>query len=128
MSEGPVDRELADLAVVRVDVGAAAVLEVATDRVVVVAVDGWDRALLDCGADLVWMRAVADQVAAAERRIDFEPLDLSECRLERGKVRVDVADNGDAVQTSSSSRASSRLGSEIAFISIGLGGAPRMSS
>jgi hypothetical protein len=40
VGECPFDGELADFAVVFVDVGAAAVLEVAADRVVVVAVDG----------------------------------------------------------------------------------------
>jgi hypothetical protein len=53
VGERPVDGELADLAVVAVDVGAAAVLEVAADRVVVVAVDRRDLAFLDRCARLV---------------------------------------------------------------------------
>jgi hypothetical protein len=53
MRERPVDRKLADLAVVLVDVGAAAVVEVARDRVVVVAVD---PALGEKGANLVGVR------------------------------------------------------------------------
>jgi hypothetical protein len=84
--EGPVDRALAELAVALVAIGAAAVLEVARDRVVVVAVDGRDRALLDERADLVRVRAVADQVAPAVNALDAEFLDASERCLERRQV------------------------------------------
>ena len=63
--ECPVDRQLPDLALVRVTVGAAAILEVAGDRVVVVAIDRRNATLLDQGADLVRVGPVADQVAAA---------------------------------------------------------------
>ena len=66
--ERPLDRALPELAVVRRDVRAAAVVEVARDRVVVVAVDRRDLALGDQRADLVGVRAVADQVAAAVDR------------------------------------------------------------
>ena len=95
MGERPVDRLLPELAVVLRDVRAAAVLEVARDRVVVVAVDGGDRALLDQRADLVRMRAVADQVAAAVDALDAELLDVVERRLERRQVAVDVGDHRD---------------------------------
>ena len=107
VGERPVDGELTDRAVVLVDVGAAAVLEVAADRVVVVAVDRRDAAFLDQGADLVRMRAVADQVAAAVDGVDGKAVDLGERRLERGQVGVDVGDHGDAVHTRSLSRATS---------------------
>ena len=59
------DRLLPELAVVLGDVRAAAVIELAADRVVVVAVDRRDPALLDQRAHLVRMRPVADQIAAA---------------------------------------------------------------
>jgi hypothetical protein len=52
--ERPVDRELADLTIVLVDVCAATVLEVAADRVVVVAVDGGDLPSFDELADVIW--------------------------------------------------------------------------
>ena len=66
--ECPVHRALSKLAVMRGDIRAAAVLEVACDGVVVVAVDRRNVALGDQGADLVGVRAVANEVAAAERR------------------------------------------------------------
>ncbi len=47
LEEVLVDREPADLAVVGGDVGAAAVVQLAGDRVVVVPVDGRDRPLLE---------------------------------------------------------------------------------
>ena len=70
VGERPVDRKLTDRSVVPVDVGAAAVFEVAPDRIVVVAVDGRDRAVFDPGADLVRVGAVADEVAAAVDGVD----------------------------------------------------------
>jgi hypothetical protein len=73
---------------VPVDVGAAAVFEVAPDRVVVVAVDGRDRVVFDPGADLVWVRAVADEVAAAVVGVDLELVDPGERGLERRLVAV----------------------------------------
>ena len=63
--ERPRDRSLPELAVVLGDVRAAAVVELAADRVVVVAVDRRDLALLDQPAHLVRVRAVADEVPAA---------------------------------------------------------------
>ena len=64
-----------------VDVGAAAVVVVARDRVVVVAVDRRDPALLDQRADFVRMRAVTDQIAAAVHALDAELLDPVERRI-----------------------------------------------
>ena len=109
--ERPVDRLLAELAVVRGDVRAAAVLEVAGDRVVVVAVDRRDLALGDQRAHLVGMRAVADQVAAAVDALDPELVDARERGLQRGQVGVDVGDDGDGVGHGFSVRRSERTGS-----------------
>jgi hypothetical protein len=95
MGECPVDRLLAEFAVVSVDVGAAAVFEVAADGVVVVAVDRRDLHLLHEGADLVGVGAVADQVAAAVDLLDAELLDAGQGGLERGQVGVDVGDDCD---------------------------------
>ncbi len=86
-----------ELAVVRVDVGAAAVLEVPRDRVVVVAVDRRDRPLLDQRAHLVGVRAVADQVPAAVDALDLELVDPPERGLERREVGVDIGDHRDGV-------------------------------
>jgi hypothetical protein len=44
------------------------------------------------------VRPVADEVPAAEDGVDLEALDLGESRLERGQVRMDVGDDGDALQ------------------------------
>ena len=97
VGERPFDRALSEVAVVLGHVGAAAVVEVARDRVVVVAVDGRDAALLDQRADLVGVRAVADQVAAAVDTRDAELLDALERRLQCGEVGVDVGDDSDAL-------------------------------
>ena len=91
--ERPGDGLLAELAVVLVDVRAAAVLEVAGDRVVVVAVDRRDLPLGDQRADLVRMWPVADQVATAEDPRDPELVDALERSLERRQVAVDVGDH-----------------------------------
>jgi hypothetical protein len=93
--ERPLDGQLSDLSVVRGDVGAAAVVEVAADRVVVVAVEGWDRLRFDRRADFVRVRSVADQVAAAVDAFHAESLDFGEGGLERRQVRMDVGDHGD---------------------------------
>jgi hypothetical protein len=93
--ERPLDRPLAQFAVVAVAVGAAAVLEIAADGVVVVAVDRGDCALLDQGADLVRVRAVAHQVAAAVDGVYIRPLDRLEYGLEGRQVGVDVGDDRD---------------------------------
>jgi hypothetical protein len=74
-------RALSEFAVVLVAVGATAVLEIAGDGVVVVAVDRGDPALLDQTADLVRVRAVADQVAAAVDDVHTRPVDRLEYRL-----------------------------------------------
>jgi hypothetical protein len=58
--ERPLDGQLSDLAVVRVSVGAAAIMEVPADRIVVVAVDRRDLPVFDQRADSVRMRPVAD--------------------------------------------------------------------
>jgi hypothetical protein len=89
----PLDRAPAQLAVVLVAVGAAAVVEVARDRVVVVSVDSRDGALLDQRADLVRVRAVADQIPAAVDGLNARPLDRLQYRLERRQVGVDVGDD-----------------------------------
>ena len=96
--ERPGDRLLSELAVVLRDVGAAAVVQVAGDRVVVVAVDRRDLALLDQRADLVGMRAVPDEVTTAVDLVDTDRVDRGEARLERRQVAVDVGDHGDPVQ------------------------------
>ena len=93
VGERPVDRELPQLAVVRGDVGAAAVFEVASDCVVVVAVDRGDTPLGDQRADLVGVWSVADQVAAAVDAFDTERVDPRERGLKRGKVAVYVRDD-----------------------------------
>ena len=96
MRERPLDGELAELAVVGGDVGAAAVVEVAGDRVVVVAIDRRDLALGDQRAHLVGVRAIADEVAAAVDALDAELVDAPERRLQRGEIGVNVGDDGDA--------------------------------
>lgn len=65
--ERPIDGSLAELAIVLGDVRAAAVLLVASDREVVVSVDGRDLALGDQGDDLVGVRVVADQIGGFTR-------------------------------------------------------------
>jgi hypothetical protein len=94
--ERPVDRKLADLAVVLVDIGAAAVVEIAGDRIVVVSVDGRDAALFDQRADLVRVRAVSDQVAAAIDGLRRQLIDSLESGLEGRKVGVRIGEEGDA--------------------------------
>ena len=74
---------LSELAVVLGDVRATAVLEVPSDGVVVVPVDRRDAALLDQPADLVGVRAVADEVAAAVDALDAQLLNSLERRLPR---------------------------------------------
>jgi hypothetical protein len=100
--ERPCDRALSEFAVLLRHVGTAAVLEVARDRVVVVAVDRRDAALLDQRAHFVRMGAVADQIAAAVDPLDAELLDARERRLERRQVAVDVGDDGDALHAAPS--------------------------
>ena len=95
MRERPFHRVLAEFAVVRRDVRAAAVVQVAGDGVVVVAVDRRDLALGDQRADLVGMRAVADEVAAAVDALDAQLVDARERGMQRGEVAVDVGDDGD---------------------------------
>jgi hypothetical protein len=80
VGERPVDRQLSDLAVVPGDIGAAAVVEVPADRVVVIAEDRRNRTRRDERADLVRSRAVADEVAAAVDRVDAESVDRGERR------------------------------------------------
>jgi hypothetical protein len=77
------------------DVRATAVVELAGDREVVVAVDRRDLTLRDERADLVGVRAVPDEVTAADDPADPEPLDALERRLEGGEVGVDVGDDRD---------------------------------
>lgn len=100
MCERPLDRELPVLAIVLVDIGAAAVVEVAGDCVVVVSVDGRDAALFDQLADFVRVRAVSDQVAAVIDGLRPQLIDSLERGLERRKIGVRVGDDCDA-QTSS---------------------------
>jgi hypothetical protein len=95
VGERPRDRLLAELAVERGGVEAAAVFEVAGDRVVVVAVDGRDLALLDRRADLVRMRPVTDEVAAAGDPLDAALFGPRERRLQGRKVGVEVGDDRD---------------------------------
>jgi hypothetical protein len=73
--ERPLDGSLPELAILLVDVRTTAVLEIAGDRVVVVAVDRRDRALGNPRADLVGMRAVPDEIAAAVEVGDAELID-----------------------------------------------------
>jgi hypothetical protein len=93
--ERPPHRTLPDLAILGGRVEAAAVVQVARDRVVVVAVDGRDAAVLDHAANLVRARAVADKVAAAVDVVDAELLGPAKHGLERRHVGVDVGDDGD---------------------------------
>jgi hypothetical protein len=104
VGERPLDGALTELAVALGDVGAAAVLEVAREGVVVVAVDRREAQLLDPRAHLVRVGAVADEVAAADQRIDVERLDGLKARLERGEVAVDVGDDRDAVEAAEARR------------------------
>jgi hypothetical protein len=97
-------RKLADRALVGVAVGAAAVLEVAGDRVVVVAVDRRDAARLHQRADVVRVQSVADEVAAAVDRLDPKLGDPGERGLERRQVGVNVGDDGDALAHAAPSR------------------------
>jgi hypothetical protein len=91
--ERPGDRLLPELAVVRRHVRAAAVVFIARDRVVVVAVDRRDLALLYEGANVVWIGPVADQVPAAIDPLDAECLYALERSLQGGEICVDVRDN-----------------------------------
>jgi hypothetical protein len=84
--ECPVDRALPELAVLLVAVGAAAVVEVAGDGVVVVAVDRGDAAPLDQGANLVRVRPVADQIAAAVDGVNTSPLDRQSTASRAGRL------------------------------------------
>ena len=96
--ERPRDGPLPELAVVLGHVRAPAVVELARDRVVVVAVDRRDRAVLDQAADLVRVRAVADEVPAAEQPVDADRVDRLKARLERRQVPVDVGYDRDTLQ------------------------------
>jgi len=96
--ERPCDGARPELAVLGRDVRAAAVLEVAGDGVVELAVDGRDLALGDERADLVGMRAVADEVVAAVAVLHAEFVDA----FQRGEVGVDVGDDRDGVTASRS--------------------------
>ena len=98
MRERPHDRLLAELAVVLGDVRAAAVVQLAGDRVVVVAVDRRDPAVLNQRAHLVRMRAVADEIPAAVERVDADRIDRLEAGSERREVGVDVGYDGYALQ------------------------------
>jgi hypothetical protein len=93
--ERPVHRQLAKLAIALVPIGAAAVLEVAAHRVVVVAVDRGDLALLDEPADLVRVRPIADEISAAVDRVHFGLIDRLQHRLQGRQVRVDIGDDRD---------------------------------
>lgn len=44
------------------------------------------------------MRAVADEVPAAEQPVDADRVDRREARLERRQVAMDVCDDRDALQ------------------------------
>ena len=81
--ERPVNRELAELTVVRGDVCAAAVLFVARDGVVVVPVDRRGPTLGDQRADLVRVWPVTDEVPSAEHVLDPEALDPRESTASR---------------------------------------------
>jgi len=96
--ECPDHRLLSQLSVVRGDVRAPAIVEVSSDRVVVVAVDRRDHALGDQRADLVRVRSVADEIAAAVDPLDPELVDPCERGLQGGKVGVDVGDDGDGAR------------------------------
>ena len=74
------------------DICAAAVVQVAGDRIVVVAVDRRDPPLRYQTADLVRIRAVADEIAAAVGRIDTDLLDRIRTGLERRQIAMDVSD------------------------------------
>jgi hypothetical protein len=91
--ERPLDRELAELAFVPVAVGAAAVLQIPADGVVVVAVDRGYAAFLDQRADLVGVWSVADQTTPGSRRRRDPGLDPVEYRPEGRQVGVDVGDD-----------------------------------
>lgn len=91
--ESPRHRFLADLAVLGRRVEAAAVVEVAGDRVVVVAVDRRCAPLLNHAANLVRPRSIADEIAAAVDILDAEFADPGERSRERWHVAVDVGDD-----------------------------------
>jgi hypothetical protein len=96
--ERPFDRPLAELAVVRGDVCAAAVVEVARDGAVVVAVDRRDLPFGDQRDDFVGVRPVADEVASAEHALDAELVDAGEGGFERREVAMDVGDDSDPIE------------------------------
>ncbi len=98
--ERPRHGPLTKLAVVFGDVSAPAILELAGDRVVVVAVDRGDPVFGDQLADLVGTRAVPDQVAAAIDRIRVDRL---QARLKRGEVAVNVGDDRHPVHAAAQS-------------------------
>ena len=91
--ERPAHRALAQLAVVLGDIRAAAIVEVAGDRVVVVSVDRRDLPFGDQLANLVGVRAVAHEIAAAKHALDPELLDPRKRSFKRRQVAVDVGDN-----------------------------------
>ena len=91
----PEERLLAARFLVLVLVGAAAIVAVEADPVVVVAHDRRDAALADQLDRLVRPRAVADQVAEAVDGIRRLGIDRGEHRFGGGAVAVQVGEDGD---------------------------------
>jgi len=94
MGQRPGDRLQAEFAVGYGDVGTSTVFEVAGNRVVVVTIYGRDVPLGDQGYDLIGMRTVADQIAAAVAARQSEIVDACQRGLQRGQVAVNISDAG----------------------------------
>jgi hypothetical protein len=114
MGQRPGDRLQAEFAVGYGDVGTSTVFEVAGNRVVVVTIYGRDVPLGDQGYDLIGMRTVADQIAAAVAARQSEIVDACQRGLQRGQVAVNISDNGNRVHVHISlSRPACRCGSRV---------------
>jgi hypothetical protein len=104
VDEPPLDRLLAEFTVVRGNVGAAAVVVVTGDGVVIVSVGGGDRPLGDQRDYLVGMRAVAGEITSAVDALDPELVDPRQRRVQRRNVAVDIGDDRDGPVYSSRHR------------------------
>src|SRR5215204_2766813 len=93
---GPVERLLPPLLLLRVLVGAAAVIAIEADPVIVVAHDGRDATLADQRDRLIRSRAVADQVAQVVDRIRRFRVDRREHHFGCDAVAVQITEDGDA--------------------------------
>src|SRR5215213_2311486 len=93
---GPEERLLPPLLLLRVLLGATALIAIEADPVIVVTHDGRDATLADQRDRLIRSRAVADQVAQVVDRIRRLDIDRGQDRFGGGTVAVQIAEDGDA--------------------------------